>query len=475
METAGRSAAAVVHALYPRGRVVALAGSGNNGGDALVAARVLRAWGREVSVIAAGNHLPDAALLHGHSLDIEPAAAAAGFLRESAVILDGILGTGIRGAARGSAAEAIEALNSCGRPIVALDIPSGLDGNTGRVEGAVVHAHVTVTFGWPKLGMLFQPARALCGRIIATEIGFPPHETPAALALTPGWARLRLPVRAPDAHKGASGRLLVLAGREGMGGAVALVAHAAQRAGAGLVRVASAAANRVIVQSLVPEATWVDRVALGPEDTEGMHALVAGPGIGADEEGREALERALVHTGTRPVLLDADALTSFARAPEALRDLARARPVLLTPHAGELERLQGRAAADIAADPVTAAREAAAAFGCTVLLKGQPSVIATPQMPLLVNTVGSSDTAAAGMGDTLAGIIGAFLAAGLSPRDAAAVGLFYGSRAADLAGMGRSLGPRDVADHLPQAFAHAGREYSALRLPFVTFDQPPRW
>jgi NAD(P)H-hydrate epimerase len=475
METAGRSAALIIDRLYPRGRVVAMAGAGHNGGDALVAARVLRAWGREVSVVAVGNHLPDAPLLHGLSLDIEPPEAAAGWLARADVLIDGILGTGLRGPVRASAAEAIEAINSSTRPVVSLDLPSGLDGNTGRVNGAVIRADVTITFGWPKIGMLFQPARSVCGRLIVVEIGFPPYEKASALALTPGWAALRLPRRAPDAHKGSVGRLLVLAGREGMGGAVSLTAHAAQRAGAGLVRVASAAANRSIVQTLVPEATFVDRATLSDADLEGINALVAGPGIGTDDEGQAVLERALVGTGTKPVLLDAGALTNFARAPDALRDLARSRPVVLTPHAGELERLSGQAAADIAADPVAAARAAAEAFGCVVLLKGQPSVIAAPQSALLVNTVGSSDTASAGMGDTLAGIIGAFLAAGVPARDAAALGLFYGSRAADLAGRGRSLSPRDVADALPRAFERAGAAHSSLRLPFVTFDQPARW
>src|SRR5690606_116624 len=156
-------------------------------------------------------------------------------------------------------------------------------------------------------------------------------------------------------------------------------------------------------------------------------------------------------------------------------DLAARRPVVITPHAGEMGRLLDIGTADVTADAPGAARTAADRFGCVVLLQGLPSLIASPGQPLLVNTTRSSDVATPGMGAQLAGIIGAFLAAGMSARDAAAVGLFYGSRAADLAGLGRSLGPRDVGINLHRAFAHPGADASRTGFPFVTFDQPERW
>jgi NAD(P)H-hydrate epimerase len=311
--------------------------------------------------------------------------------------------------------------------------------------------------------------------MIAGEIGFPPPGHTTAEVITPAWAAARLPARAPDAHKGTAGRVLILAGREGMAGAAGLAGHAARRAGAGLVRLCSVAANRIILQSLLPEATFVAREDLSEEDGSIAHALVAGPGIGADPEGLAALERALHLTDGKPVLLDADAVTLFAARADDLRALCAARPVVLTPHAGEMERLLARPAAEIAADPLHAAAEAATRFGCTVLLKGQPSVVATQDAPVMVNSAGSSDTASAGMGDQLAGVIGALLAAGLSPRDAAGAGLFFSARAADLCALGRSLGPRDVADALPLAFARPGATHSRLGLPFITFDQPARW
>ncbi len=475
MENAGRSAALVLDRLYPEGRVAVVAGSGNNGGDAVVVARVLAGWGRDVTLIAVGSRPPDGGLLHGHGPEPEPSELMEKRLAEADVIVDGVLGTGLSGPARGQAADAIAAINAAERPVVALDLPSGLAGETGAVDGPAVRASATISFGWPKIGLLFQPARQLCGRLLAVEIGFPPLDRADAELVTPSWAAERLPMRPPDAHKGRAGRLLVLAGRDGMAGAAALAGLAARRAGAGLVRLASTAGNRSILQELVPEATFVARDALTAEDGSLAHALVAGPGIGTDAAACAALERALELTGDKPVLLDADAITLLARQPDRLRELARARAVVLTPHAGEMERVLGRPADEITADPAAAARAAASQTGCVTLLKGQPSIVAAPGRALLINTSGSSDTASAGMGDQLAGAIGAFLATGLDARDATAAALFFSGRAADLCRLGRALGPRDVAWALPRAFADPGPTRSPLELPFVTFDQAERW
>jgi NAD(P)H-hydrate epimerase len=478
MESAGRAAACVLDRIFPRGSVTAIAGPGNNGGDALVLARVLRAWGRNVRVVLAANKPPDPALLHGFDLALESADTAQDAIAAADVIVDGVLGTGARGAPRAPASTAIEAMNACGRPILALDLPSGVDAETGDVEGEAVRAAATVSFGWPKLGLMLHPARARVGRLLVVEIGFPPLHTDgpdAAALITPDWAVARLPRRPPSAHKGTSGRLLVLAGQEGMAGAAAIACRAAQRAGAGLVRVASAASNRVVLQSVVPEATFADRDALAADDLATMNAVVAGPGLGTGDEARRALEAALSLTRGRPTVLDADALNLFARVPESLRRLSAERDVVLTPHPMELSRLTGTAVQEILEDPVRAARTTARQFGCAVLLKGQPSLLASHKQPLLVNTTGSSDLAAAGMGDQLSGVIGAMLAAGCSARDGAALALFFAGRAADLAARGRSLSPADVSDHLARAFARPGAAAAPLGLPFVTFDQPPRW
>ncbi|MGH7553618.1 MAG: NAD(P)H-hydrate epimerase, partial [Longimicrobiales bacterium] len=174
MENAGRAAALVLDRLFPRGRVRALAGSGNNGGDALVMARVLRGWGRDVSVLACGSRPPDRSLLHGHDVTFESADALDSEIASADVLVDGLLGTGSKGAPREPIAGLIERMNDSGTPILALDLPSGVDATTGRAEGSAVRAAVTVTFGWPKLGCLLFPAREYCGRLVAVEIGFPP-------------------------------------------------------------------------------------------------------------------------------------------------------------------------------------------------------------------------------------------------------------------------------------------------------------
>lgn len=477
MESAGRAAAAILAREWPTGTIAIVAGSGNNGGDAAVVARCLRAWGREVGIFAAGSRPPPQHLLHGFDLTIQSGEVSKDGLRRFDVLVDGILGTGATGAARGPAATAISAMNESGRPILALDLPSGVDAESGAVPGEAILATLTVQFGWPKIGLLLHPARSHCGRLVAVEIGFPPHhagEDEAAL-ITPEWAARRLPTRPPDSHKGTAGRLLVLAGSQGMAGAALIAAEAACHAGAGLVRVASDPSNRLVIQGGVPEAVFLDRAHLDEESAGGVHALLAGPGLGADPAGREALDTALSLTGDVPVALDADALNLYAREPDTLRSLASKRDVVITPHPLELSRLLGRPLREITSDAPAAARDAAADFGCAVLLKGQPSMVAAPHQPLLLNTTGSSDLGSAGMGDQLAGAIGAFLAAGASARDAAAIALYYGGRAADLAARGRSLSPRDVSSHLALAFERPGAHRMPFGLPFVTFDQPTRW
>lgn len=479
MENAGRSAALVLQASYPDGPVVGAIGAGHNGGDALVVLRTLRAWGREVSAHFVAD--PDAHRHLAHSFHIprldadafEHAAAGAG------VLVDGILGTGARGAPRGAAAAVVRRLMGAARPVLALDLPSGVDPDTGAVPGDAVRAAVTVCFEAPKRGLLFQPGRSHCGRLMAVEIGFPPIEPEAwdTRLITPAWAAAALPRRDPSAHKGSAGVVLVVAGSRGMGGAAVLCARGAIRAGVGLVYAMSDRDNREVLHTAVPDAVFVDR-----DDAQALRAvagkvdaIVAGPGMGTDERAAAALERALELVDPRaPALLDADALTLLARG-DRLREVAASRATLLTPHPGEFARVASTSAEEARADPVGQARSLATRIGCDVLLKGLPSVVAGSDGVVRINTVGSSDLAAAGMGDTLAGAIGALLAAGVDAGDAAALGLFYASRAADLLGMGRALSPADLAEALPEAFDKPGRLAAPPGLPFVAFDQPPRW
>lgn len=475
MEAAGRAAAAVVQRLYPAGRVVCAAGSGNNGGDAMVVARTLRAWGRDVVFVPVGSRAPDAALLHGWAVDAVDATDAlrmADAFRGAGVIVDGLLGTGATGAPRGTYADAIRAMNGAGAPIVALDGPSGVDLTTGAAAGEALRADVTVTFGAPKRGLLLFPGRALAGRILAVEVGFPPlgDDACSARLLTPAWARAALPPVPPDAHKGSMGKVVIVAGRAGMAGACVLAGLGALRAGAGMAALVSPGANREILQTALPEALFVDRDALDADFQAGSAAVVAGPGMGTDDDAL-ALLRTIARGGDAPLLLDADAVTLLARHPD-LRDNVGDRPLVLTPHPGEMGRVLGKSSGEITADPFGAAAEAAERFRCTVLLKGAPSLVAAADRPTLVNVAGHSGLATGGNGDVLSGVIGAFLARGMDPADAAGAGLYFAGRAAEIAGRGRGLIPRDVADALPDALLEDAAE-SALGLPGIVLDLPP--
>ena len=323
IENAGRSAALVLERIFARGSVVVFAGSGNNGGDGLALARALAGWGRPVTVVRASANPPDARLLHQWPLptldagtegahdEIARAAASAG------VLVDAVLGTGISGAPRTPQARILEGMNRAARPLVSLDIPSGVDADTGAVPGEAARADVTVAFGWPKLGSLLQPGRAHAGRLVAVEIGFPPAPpaTFRARVVTPGWARDVMPVRSPDTHKHQVGSLLLLAGAPGMAGAAIMAARAALRAGAGYVRIASASANRPVLQGAVPEAVFVDTA-----DRGGLAGATKSSDCG---RGRSRAWRrsgglptpwrpSSQASGDSPVLLDADALNLVA-------------------------------------------------------------------------------------------------------------------------------------------------------------------
>lgn len=491
MENAGRAAALLIDKLFPRGRVVAVVGAGNNGGDALVLLRTLAAWGRPVAALPAAARAPDA-LLHGWTLEgwpsgkVEPAAEAdaARLLAGADVVVDGVLGTGARGEAREPQARFIRAINAAGRTVVALDIPSGIDATTGDVPGDAVRAALTIAFGWPKRGTLFQPARALAGRLVAVEIGFPPagpEPSPfAARLITPGWASARLPRRAADAHKGSAGQLLLVAGRGGMAGAAAMsgaaavAARGALRAGLGLLRIVSVPANREILQTLVPEAIFLDRTRRDELQAalQSSDAVAIGPGLGLDAEAAGLLGEVLDATDPRPLLLDADAITLAGLGGlGGLSGIGATRPILLTPHPGELERLSRRSRAEIVSRRIEAASEVARELQATVLLKGLPSVVVDPDGNALINTVGSSDLATGGMGDVLTGVAGAMLAQGVTAAEAAALALYYSGRAADLAGRGRALIPFDVVECLAGALAEEGPGPNPTGLPFVVFDQ----
>lgn len=486
MENAGRSAALVLHRLFPRGRVVVLAGPGNNGGDGVVLARTLRAAaGREVRLVGVGRSGAES-LLHGHGPTREDLPADTpgldALLAWGDVVVDGLLGTGLQGAARKPFARVIDAVNRSRQPVLSLDIPSGVEAGSGASPGEAILAQVTVAFGAPKLGTLLHPGRERAGRLVAVEIGFPPwsEKDAGARLITPGWAEELRPRRPLRTHKNAEGRLLLLAGRPGMAGAAVLSARAALRAGVGFVRVASCLENRPILQAAVPEAIFVDvddAVALRLA-AESSDALAAGPGMGIDAPAARRLDRILAEGIPLALLLDADALTLLgAGSLPAFPGSSAPSQRLLTPHPGELSRMEGRAVGEVLSDPGSAARTAADRWGAACLLKGSPSLVAVPGGdPLRVSPTGTSDLARAGMGDVLTGVAGALLARGLRGPDAATVALHLTGRAAAMAVRGgEALLPSDVVGALPGALEERGEGNTDLDLPFVLLDLgPPR-
>lgn len=481
MENAGQRAALLIEHLFPVGRVVALVGSGNNGGDALVCLRALSAWGRRVRAVTVGTRPRPDSVLHGWEIPCtrfdpagpEAAEGLTGVLAGASVVVDGLLGTGIRGAPRARHAAAIRAVNEASASVVALDAPSGVNGTNGEVPGEAVRADVTVAFGWPKLGTLLYPGRASCGRVVAVEIGFPPPEAGdwARLA-TPGWALEVLPRRPAVTHKYDVGALTVVAG-SAMPGAAVLSARSAFRCGAGLVRVcASGPAAEVLGE--VPEALFVNADDDGAlrSAVEGSDALAVGPGLGTGSSARRQLELVLAARGSRPLVIDADGLTLLAKNAASGIGPAVGVNAVVTPHPGEMASLTGATVEVVQRDRVATAQEFAAAHGVVTLLKGTPSLAADPDGRLLVSTQEcGSDLAVAGMGDVLTGAIGSFLAQGVEPLLAAGLALHVTGRAASRDGLGAALMPSDVVEAIPAALSERGSGSSDLPFPFVTFDQ----
>ena len=483
MENAGRQAALIVEHLFPGRRAVAVVGSGNNGGDALVCLRALAAWGRSVTAIVVGKRPAPDPVLHDWELPrLElnpPGPGATGDLVQALagteVVVDGLLGTGIRGAPRTTYAAVIRAVNEAPGPVVSLDTPSGVDGTTGRVPGVAVSADATVAFGWPKLGTLLYPGREWSGRIVAVEIGFPPGGTANwPRLITPGWASQVLPRRPAATHKNDVGALAIVAG-SAMPGAAVLAARCAFRCGAGLVRVcASGPVGEVVAE--VPEAVFVDagddrglREAVRRSD-----AVAIGPGLGTGDGARRQLEIAMRARELRPAVIDADALTLLAEGRGSGFGVRGDGDggIVVTPHPGEMARLMACTVAEVQNDRVTSARRLAATTGVVTLLKGVPALLAEPGGGLMVSAQENpSELAVAGMGDVLTGAVGSFLAQGVDPFRAGGLALHVTGRAASHAGLGAALTPTDVVEAIPAALASRGDGATDLPFPFVTFDQ----
>ena len=460
MENAGRGAADQLcrcfASLHP-GPVLVLAGKGNNGGDGYVIARYLlnRGWRVRTVVTAAPEEIGGDAGIHLQILrrsgaevtfaaDSKALARALEMDRAAALIVDALLGTGLTSEVRGLYSEAIDWINDAPAPVMAVDIPSGIDAATGAILGRAVRADLTVTFALPKIGHAVHPGASLSGLLETVDIGIPATLMEEAsadhLLIDADEAAKLLPARSATGHKGTFGHLLVAAGSVGKTGAAAMTAKGGLRAGSGLVTVACPAAVHEILAVKLTEAMTaplpgvegaLSLQALGEIESlmEGKDALALGPGLGQTEEVRN-LARRLVGSCPVPLVLDADGLNAIAERPEVLLERAGAAAVL-TPHPGEMARLTGRTVAEIESDRIGAARNFARRYQVVLLLKGARTVVALPDGRVRINGSGNPGLASGGMGDVLTGMIGGFLAQGLAPEDAATLGAYLHGRAAD--------------------------------------------
>jgi hydroxyethylthiazole kinase-like uncharacterized protein yjeF len=441
MERAGAAVAEHVLRQFP-GRVTVVCGGGNNGGDGRVCASKLREAGREVLVVE-----------------------GVGDLGDPDVIVDALLGIGLTDAPREDAARMIALMNASGRPVVAVDVPSGVNASTGEVVGAAVKAAATVTFGAPKVGLAIAPGLFHAGSVQVAPIGLRPREHEHALV--PASALLEVPRKRTDSTKYSAGSVLIVGGSRGLTGAPMLAALAAFRSDAGYVAIAAPESTLPVLETALLEV--VKRPL--PEDSSGRllprsleaileaaekaDVVAIGPGLGRSD-GTIELVRLLLEQLDLPVVLDADGLWQ-------LEPFARKAPTVLTPHSGELARLLGLQSRDVDAHRLDAVRRAAARFGSVVLLKGADTLVASPREGVLVATYGTPALATAGSGDVLTGIVAAFLAKGMEPRFAAAAAAVAHGVAAELIDLQAGVVASDLLSELRRALAGHGLQRAPLQ------------
>jgi hydroxyethylthiazole kinase-like uncharacterized protein yjeF len=469
MLSAGQAVAEAAMELVEEGSIVVVAGSGNNGGDGFVAAAELAARGREVSVILLGDR---------DSLQGDAASAAKGWkypvlpfnpqaIGKPGLIIDALFGAGLNRPVNGEPRDVIEAINANGAPIVAVDLPSGINGTTGAIMGVAVRATETITFFRRKPAHLLLPGRIHCGRVRVADIGIDPSVLeeiqPQTFENVPREWRKSFPLPRIEGHKYARGHTIVISGDAATTGAARMSARASLRAGAGLVTVASPR------DALIVNAAALTSVMVRPIDTpiefadmlsdKRLNACVIGPGAGVGPRTRDLVLTAL--SAKRGLVLDADALTSFAEAPDRLFEAIKASPeaqVVLTPHEGEFPRLFS----DISnkhpfRSKLERVRAAAERSGAIVLLKGPDTVVAAPAGRAAIAANAPPWLATAGAGDVLSGIIGGLLAQGVPAFEAASMGVWMHGEAAREAGPG--LIAEDLPEVLPAVFRHLYDEF----------------
>lgn len=481
MENAARGALAFFERVTPdltRRRVVVLAGSGNNAGDGFVIARLLHGKGTWVRVVCLrpADRLRGDALLNYRILEKigvrpfhwdekEDFSSQFSMVREADVIIDALLGTGLSSPVQGLYRDIIEAVNALQKPVLAVDLPSGLDASTGKILGAAIRATATATFGLPKVGQRIGEGDVLVGTLHVVDIGIPPCVV-ASAGVTRWWldeetCRRWLSPRPAETHKGRAGHVCLLAGSPGKTGAATLASLGAARVGAGLVTLFVPRSLNPILEVKLTEAmtlpipeTSEHSASIAAESEilnflQGKQALAVGPGISLHPETQSLLLR-LISRAPCPLVLDADALTILADALDTLR--AAPVPVIVTPHPGEMARLMHCQVADVQADRLKAAQEFSRQHGVIVLLKGHRTVVASPEGRVAINGSGTPAMASGGMGDVLTGMIAGFVAQGVEPFQAACLAAYIHGKAAEDICQGkttRGLLATDLLEHIP--------------------------
>jgi hydroxyethylthiazole kinase-like uncharacterized protein yjeF len=461
MENAGRAVADAIAARFAPCAVSVLCGPGNNGGDGFVVARLLAGRGFKVRLGAADSYKGDAATMadrwQGASETLSPK-----LLEGAALVVDGLFGAGLSRPLEGAAHDLVAALGEAQIPVVAIDLPSGIAGDTGKPLGDVfVRATLTVTFFRKKPAHLLYPGRGACGDVLVADIGIPQGALelirPILTENTPAMWGDKFPWPSAEGHKYGRGHCVIVSGPAHATGAARLAARAALRVGAGLVSVASpldaVAVNAAHLTAIMVKPFDGARGLADLFDDTRLGTVVMGPGLGVHEDTRELVETALAGPPWRRIVLDADALSVFEDDPDALFRILRPGAAILTPHEGEFERLFP-GLLDKSASKLDAARTAAARAGAIILLKGSDTVIARPDGGATINANAPPTLATAGSGDVLAGLIGGLFAQGMEAGSAAAAAAWLHGDAAGRFGPG--LIAEDISEILPESLAALG-------------------
>ena len=486
MENAGLAACSVIHReIGTRGnKFLIFCGIGNNGGDGLMVARKLHSMGAVVKIFLLGDPgkfkgaakanfniiskipVPREILVTTKKLKTE--------IAQTDILIDAIFGTGLTREVEGLFKKVIELINSSGKPVFSLDIPSGTNGDTGQIMGAGVEADFTITFGLPKLGNTLYPGFGLCGKLFVTHISFPPeiyqNENFKIEISTPN----PLDIRQPDGHKGSFGDVLFISGAANYYGAPYLSAGSFLKAGGGYSRLAAPKSAVPFIASkgaeivFAPmEETESGSIALSNADnllqlSQQVDMVVIGPGLSLDKE-TQRLTREIVKSVEKPLLLDGDGITAVCDSLEVVA--ARKFPTILTPHPGEMSRIADVSIAEVSMSQIDILQEQAETLNALIVLKGANSLIGYPDRQVFINMSGNSGMASAGSGDVLTGTISAMFGLGLDIREAARTGVFIHGFAGDLAAAEKGedgITAQDILDNLPDAVRFYRNSYSDI-------------